>query len=239
VSSIELSGDRVEVGADLTVRAVVEDAETPVESLTFEWSADAGTFSGSGREVTWKAPVDADTPRDYELRLTVREPYGTAAAGGVRPEHRITASSPAVRVHDSPAELRRMSISFLEKFANSNLSADQCLTDFTDSCPGKGSERRDIEDNRLYYDIRSSSLQFDRLTIASDRRTARMVVECEFRSRIKRCPDGASGCVVGSTGRVRGDCNLTAVYEARRWWLCTSTFDGETVPGLVPFFRDR
>jgi hypothetical protein len=238
VSSIEVSVDRVEVGEDVTVRAVVQDAETPVESLIFEWSADGGTFSGSGREVTWKAPADGDTPRDYELRLTVREPYGTAA-GGVRPEHRVTASSPAVRVHDSPAELRRMSMSFLEKFADSNLSPDECLVDFADSCPGKGSERRDIEDNRRYYDIRSSSLEFDRLTIASDRRSARMVVECEFRSRIKRCPDDAPGCVVGSTGRVRGDCNLTAVYEGRRWWLCTSTFDGENVPGLVPFFRDR
>jgi hypothetical protein len=239
VSSIEVSVDRVEVGGDVTVRALVQDAETPVESLTYEWAADGGTFSGSGREVTWKAPADADTPRDVELRLTVREPYGTAAAGGVRPEHRITARSPAVRVHDSPAELRRMSMAFLEKFADSNLSADECLTDFADSCPGKGSERRDIEDNRRYYDIRSSSLDFDRLTIASSRLSARMVVRCEFRSRIKQCPDGVSGCVVGTTGRVRGDCNLTAVYEDRRWWLCSSTFNGQSVPGLVPFFRDR
>jgi hypothetical protein len=239
ISSIEMSAERVEVGENVTVRAVVQDQETPVESLIYEWSADGGTFTGQGREATWRAPQDAETPASYQLRLTVREPYGAASPGGVRPEHRVTATSPPVRVHDSPAELRRLSLTFLAKFADSNLSADECLTDFSDSCSGKQAERRDIEENRKYYDIRSSSLEFDRVNIADNRMSARMVVECEFRSRIIKCPDDAPGCVVGSTGTARGDCNLTAVYEQARWWLCTSTFQGSTTAGLARFFRDR
>lgn len=223
----------------MSVRAIVQDAETPVASLIYEWAADAGTFSGEGPSVTWRPPQDLETPADYQLRLTVREPYGAAGADGVRPEHRVTATSPPVRVHDSPAELRTLSLSFLEKFANSRLSAEECLVDFTDSCRGKQSEREDIEYNREHYEIRSSSLEFDRLTIEADGMSARMVVECEFRSRIRKCPEGAAGCVVGSTGRVRGDCLLTAVYEQGRWWLCSSNFHGENVPGIVPFFRPR
>jgi hypothetical protein len=221
---------------EVALRATVQDAETPVESLVYEWSADGGTFTGEGAAVTWRPPADAETPADFTIRLTVRERYGPPNA---QSEHVVTATSPPVRVHDSPTELREMSLRFLELFGDSDKSADECLVDFSDSCRGKESEREDIEDNREYYDIRSSSFDFDDLEIAEDRMSARMVVECEFRSRVRKCPPDQPACVVGSTEEVSGDCLLTAIYESQRWWLCDSSFDPDQAPVPLRFFGKR
>ena len=46
----------------ITVTATVTDAETPSDQLRYEWTADVGAFSGTGREVTWRAPAQATTP---------------------------------------------------------------------------------------------------------------------------------------------------------------------------------
>jgi hypothetical protein len=239
ISSIAIEPDRIEVNGEVSVQAHVQDAETPVENLIYEWEADGGTFSGEGASVTWRAPEDAETPADYALRLTIREVYGTPDAAGVRPEHRVTASSPAVRVHDSPRELREMALRFLHDFADSGVSADECVREFSDSCRGKESEREDIEENREHFRILSSSLDFDRVDIASDGMSAEMTVECEFRSRIRKCPDDEMGCVEGSIEEVEGDCDLTAIYEDRRWWLCDSSFRGSMMPIMRLFFGRR
>lgn len=232
ITSIEVSSTRVEVNEAVSVRAVVVDAETPVEALIYEWSADGGTFSGTGSTVTWRPPAGAMTPADFVLRLVVRELYGSGS------EHRVTGNSPSIRVHDSPTELRLLSLSFLEKFGDSSISPEACVVDFADSCKGKRAELEDIRYNREYFEIRSYSLEFDRVTIVPGASPpARMVVGCEFRSRIVKCPSNVPTCVVGVTERVRGDCLLTGVYEMQRWWLCDSNFDGERVPALLPFFR--
>ena len=42
------------------------DAETPVSDLTFEWTADAGTFTGTGSSVKWKAPAVFGSAGDGE-----------------------------------------------------------------------------------------------------------------------------------------------------------------------------
>ena len=235
ISGIEIEPARVELKQEVTVRATVQDAETPAGSLTYEWAADGGTFTGSGATVTWRPPADAVTPADYVLRLTVIERYGDSNSQ----ENRVTSNSPAVRVHDSPTELRDMSLAFLESFADSDVPADQCLVDFSDSCRGKESERRDIEENREYYRILSSSLDFDDVDISSDFLSAWVVVDCEFRSRVRKCPDNTPGCVVGAIERAKGECLLSAIYENRRWWLCDSSFDGVVTPGLRRFFGLR
>lgn len=238
VTAIEIEPARIELNEEVVVRAIVQDAETPPGSLLYEWSSDGGTFTGEGASVTWRPPADAATPADFALRLTVRERYGPPNA---QQEHRVTASSAPVRVHDSPTELREMSLKFLELFADSDKSPEECLVDFSDSCRGKESEREDIEDNRTYFDIRSASFEFDDLRILDDRLSARMAVECEFRSRQRACPSEDPGCVVGSTQEVKGFCLLTAVYENGRWWLCDSAFDPEEAPMPAPlrFFGKR
>src|SRR5262249_43516361 len=98
ISSIDVSSERTEVDTDVTVTAHVTDAETPVDQLKYEWQADAGTFSGQGASVHWRAPHDAETPKDYTLRLTVTETYGTATVNGPQPTNVVAGTSPAIRV---------------------------------------------------------------------------------------------------------------------------------------------
>ena len=224
IDSIATSAQRAEVEESVTVNATVRDAETPVDQLIFEWSADAGTFSGQGASVTWRAAADAATPANVVIRLTVREVYGTASAGGTRPEHRVTGSSNPIRLHNSRREIEELSMRFLHDFATSSVSPDACVRDFAETCSGKLDELRDIRDNRFYYDIVSSSLRFRNAGVSSNRTAGNASVDCAFVSRYKACPPNNPNCQIGSLESVSGTCLLTAVYDQSRWWLCQSNF---------------
>jgi hypothetical protein len=232
IESIAASVSRTEVDTDVTLTASVRDVETPTGQLRYEWSADVGTFTGQGTSVTWRAPKGMTTPTDVTIRLRVTETYGTTGAQ----QNVVNGSSPAIRVHDSQKELGALSLAFLGDFANSSVSPSTCVRDFTDSCPGKADEKRDVEHNREHFTIVGSSLELKSVQIASDAMRANMTVACRFTSRVDKCEAGSSGCTVGSVGTVAGDCALTAVYEQQRWWLCTSNFFGANVPNLRHFF---
>jgi hypothetical protein len=236
VESITLSSDRVEVDSEITLTANVKDQETPVDQLRFEWKAPAGTLSGDGASVKWRAPKDIKTPADYEISLTVTETYGTADSSGKRPQNVTTATSPSVRVHNSPKELGDMSLQFLTDFARSSVSTSTCLRDFTDSCKGKSEERDDIDSNRVHYEILNSSLTLRSVNIASSGVSANMTVACSFTSKTLVCDPGDKFCVVGDIGTARGDCTLTGKYENRRWWLCDSHFTGKLLDSMRWFF---
>ena len=235
IEAITVSSERVEVDDEITLTAVVKDEETPLDQLAFQWKAEAGTFSGEGASVKWRAPKDAQTPADYEIALTVTETYGTPDTSGVRPQNMSAAKSPVIRVHNSPKELGDISMRFLSNFADSTVPAATCLRDFSDSCRGKGEEKVDIDHNRAYYRILSSSLELKSVSVAPSRSNANVTVACSFTSRVESCsPSGPSvpACsTVGSTESVKGDCNMTAVYEQKRWWLCDSRFASN---GLLP-----
>jgi len=236
IESISASSDRVEVDAEITLTVVVKDQETPVEQLKFDWKADAGTFSGDGAVVKWRAPKDIKTPADFEIRLTVTETYGTPNSAGVRPQNVANGSLPGIRVHNSNKELEDLSIQFLTDFAHSNVPASTCVRDFSDSCRGKAEERGDIEANRTHFEIVNYSLTMKSVTPAASGLSANMVVACSFTSRIKACDPGDKACVVGDVGTARGDCILTGKYENRRWWLCDSHFAGRLASSLRNFF---
>ena len=235
IETIAVSSERAEVDDEITLTAVVKDEETPLDQLVFQWKADAGTFSGEGASVKWRAPKDAQAPADYEIALTVTETYGTPDTSGVRPQNVSAAKSPVIRVHNSPKELGDIAMRFLSNFADSTVATATCLRDFSDSCRGKGEEKVDIDHNRAYYRILSSSLELRSVSVAPSRSNANVTVACSFTSRVESCsPSGSNvpACsTVGSTETVRGDCNLTAVYEQKRWWLCDSRFASK---GLLP-----
>jgi hypothetical protein len=242
IESIIAEAERTEVNTDVGLTAVVKDAETPLDQLTYEWKADVGTFSGEGTTVKWRAPVDIRTPADYTITLTVTEMYGNPDALGVRPKNVSMATSPVIRVHNSPKELGDMSILFLSDFATSSTPTSTCLRNFSDSCPGKAEEKRDIDDNRTYLEILSSSLNLRSVTIGTSRTTAKMSVACAFTSRIVKCPPpgpDSSACVVNSVESVKGDCTLTGVYEQKRWWLCDSHFSGTATAAVRRLFGLR
>lgn len=238
IDAITIGVERAEVTDDVAVTATVRDAETAITDLQFAWSADAGTFSGTGASVKWRPPTDRATPADYTMRLTVTETYGVADSSGVRPKNVVSATSASsVRVHNSPKEIGDMSVGFLRDFATSAIPADLAVRDFSDTCRGKADERSQIADNRVNYQILASSLNLVNASIANSRITGNSKVACGFTSLIKACQPGRVDCTVGSTERVAGDCVMTAVYEQRRWWLCDSHFEnGVRLPAAARAF---
>jgi hypothetical protein len=236
IEGVTVDAARAEVDTDVTLTAVVKDEDTPLDQLTFQWKADAGTFGGEGASVKWRAPK-GQTPADYEIALTVTETYGTPDASGVRPQNVSAAKSPVIRVHNSPKELGDMSLQFLSDFANSSIPASVCVRDFTDSCKGKADERADIEWNRAHLDILSSSLALRAVSVNASGITANITVSCTFTSKIRVCDPGDKLCVVGEVGTARGDCLLTGKYEQKRWWLCDSHFLGRLTGSMRLFFR--
>jgi hypothetical protein len=225
IKSLTASDARAEVDIPITLTAVVEDAETTVANLTFAWTADTGTFSGTGPTVTWTAGQNAVTPADVVLTLTVTERY---TSGTTQAENKVS-STTTVRLNNSPKELREMSLRFLGDFANSKMSPDQCVAEFTDSCRGKKDELEDIADNRHDFEIIGSTLRHTSLAVAPSRTTATVHTFCSFTSRVitdspreEDCRNGR--CPKGSVGSVQGDCWTTNVYEKGRWWICESHF---------------
>ena len=233
IKSIALSETRAEAGVPITLTATVEDAETAVANLTFTWTADTGTFSGSGAVVTWVAGDDAKTPADVVFNLTVTERY---TSGGAQAEHRTTGMQ-TVRLNNSPRELRELSIRFLTDFANSRISPDQCVAEFSDSCNGKKDERADVDDNRHDYEMIGSTIRHTGLSIAPNRMTAVVNTFCSFTVKVIAAQPREEGCQqgqcpLGSIGTSTGNCRTNNVYEKGRWWLCDSFFDA--IPSLAP-----
>jgi len=218
IKSITVAQSRVEVEQDVDVTAEVENTETNPDQLTYEWSATAGTFTGSGRTVRWRLPKGTtQTPLDVTITLTVIERYTEVVNSVVvTRENRVTSAASPFRAHDSDAELRRISIEFLVYlFGNSAISPSACLVDFSDSCRGKQDELRDIEHNRNTFVILSAQATVASVSISADRMSADVIAPCVFRDR---------EIANGHEGTSSGDCFLTAVYERNRWWLCSSSF---------------
>ncbi|HEX7780397.1 MAG TPA: hypothetical protein VF424_14215, partial [Vicinamibacterales bacterium] len=232
IRSIGVALSRVEVEQDVEVTAEVDDAETNPDQLTYEWTATAGTITGSGRTVRWRLAKGAtQTPVDVTVSLAVVERYTeTVNSLIITREHRVTQSAAPFRAHDSDAELRKISIEFLVYlFGNSNVSPSACLVDFSDSCRGKQDELQDNENNRRTFQILSAQATVASVAISADRLSADVIAPCVFRDR---------EIATGHEATSSGDCYLTAVYERSRWWLCSSSFlNGSRQISMFDFFR--
>ncbi len=237
IDSITPSSSRVEIGSRVTLTAVVSDAETPASALTYKWTADNGTFGGSGATVTWQPGADAATPADYALTLTVTENY--TSGGQVRTN--TATKSVSVHVNNSPKELADLSMRFLTNFANSSVSPEICVSEFSGSCSGKSSELSDIADNRHDFLILNSTLRPTSVDIAASRNSAIVHTFCAFTSRVITMDPQSGGCLskpgscpYNSVQNVKGDCYTTNVYEAGQWRLCESHFAAQ--PGTSSAF---
>lgn len=227
ITSITPSSAHVEVGTPVTLTAVVSDAETPVSALTFKWTSDSGTFTGTGSTVTWQAPANAATPADYSLTLTITETYTSAG------ESKTNTASKTISVHvnNSPKELADLSMRFLTNFANSTVSAATCVSEFSASCSGKSDELKDITDNRHDFLVLDSTLRPTSVEIGSSQTSATVHTFCSFTSRVITPTPQSGGCLAvpgtckfNTVQTVKGDCYTTNVYETGQWRLCTSHF---------------
>lgn len=216
----------------VTVSAKVHDDETPVDQLQFEWTASAGTFSGTGANVTWQAPASAATPIDVTITLKLTEKYGPLAAF----QHDVS-STAKVSLHDSVKEVGDMARQFLVDFSDSSIrDIDLIMRNFSRSkCPDPrevDSERNDVTNNRANFKIVSSRIGAATVDV-------RFGGTCPFRGK-----QGDACAVVpsfwdsidlrdSSRGAVDGNDIVAAVYAAQdaRWWLCASDYDGHNAFG--------
>ena len=209
----------------VNVSATVADAETPVPQLTLAWTADAGTFTGSGAAVTWKAPQTFQTPGTVTLTLTVTERYETTDAAGlpVTRENQTRATS-AVSLHDSVKEINDLAVEFLVDFSK-QLDPAFVVRNFTPTCGGTADELSDVAKNNRDNLITS-------YTIGTPETTVGFTGRCPFRNVFG---DGCAQVPVdwrstnratGQPGRATGIDQVTAVLENDRWRLCASDFNG-------------
>jgi hypothetical protein len=231
ITSMAIANTRVDADAEVSVSAVVEDAETPIEQLTYQWSAAPanGEFIGQGRQVRWRAPRQQKTPDLYTLTLLVTEKY---TAAGQPAEHKASKTI-EVRYNDSPAEVMRISKRFLtELFANFSVSPQEAVQDFADSCPDKANELSDIANNRKNFQILSGTYE----NVVIDFNPAKTSADVNGVCTFVDIPQLPSDPNFNRRQTVTGICSLTAIYENWRWFLCSSRFRGTgTTPNQLRY----
>ena len=224
----------------VTVTAMVSDAETPVSQLSFNWSADAGTVSGSGPVVSWTAPHAAPTPTTTTIALTIIERYQVPDEQGlpVMRENQVQGSS-ALRLHDSVKESGDLVADFLTAFSQ-QLDVAYVMRNFTATCPGTAAEWGDVQRDNAGFVMNSYAIGAPAVRLP-------FTGTCVFHDRI---PAG-DACVVvpvewhstnkatGVAGVSKGVDQVTAVLEDNRWRLCASdfVFDPATTTSLLRIER--
>jgi hypothetical protein len=221
ISALTANSPRVEANGDVTVAAVVQDAETPIDQLSYQWSAAPvnGEFFGAGREVRWRAPRLQRTPDLYTLSLLVTEKY---TSGGQAAENRVSKS---VQVHynDSQSEIMRISMRFLtELFPDFSVSPQAAVQDFTDSCSEKFNELSDVTNNRINFHILSGTYTNVSINVNAAKTFADVGGLCTFVD----IPTDPKNPNYGRRESVSGVCTLTVLYENWKWFLCSSHFRG-------------
>ena len=221
IASIALSSPRVEADQTVVATAFVSDAETPLDQLTYQWSATPvnGTYTGSGPIATWRAPRQQTTPDLYTLKLLITEKYTSAG----QPQENSVSSTVQVHYNDSPREITTISMRFLtELFPTYTVSASQAVQDFSDNCSEKAAEFNDVSNNRVNFQILSGTYTNVAVNVNAARTFADVSGTCVF----KDVPKDPKNPNFGKTETVTGICRLTAIYENWKWWLCSSHFEG-------------
>lgn len=225
VHSIAVPTARVEAGETVTITAVVEDAETPLDRLTYKWNASAGTITGTGATATWVMPAGITKGVDVLVELTVIDTHDELVGGQVvARDFVVVGRSPVFRVHDSAAEQKELARRFLiDLFGDSMVPPLDCLADFSDigRCrAGKQAELDDIEEHRR------------KLVVLNKRIIGQTVQSTGPDSGIVRS-DAEFIDERTDTGWIGTTCGVfvtTTIYDAGRWWLCESTLDRDVRP---------
>ncbi len=223
-----------DLGEILNVTVTVQDPDTPADLLRFEWTSDAGTFTGSGAAVQWRAPATATTPGQVTLTVAVTD--GAS---------RVTGTA-TVRLHDSVKEVGDLSRLFLLEFSDSNASASYVMRNFSTGprcLAERDEEKAQVEDNRTYYRILSSSIGGASVNFQFAGRPcsytpvngdACAAVPSTWTSLCLKTPPNKE-CTAGEIGTVSGVDYVTAVYEESQWKLCASHYQ-PTGNKAQPFF---
>jgi hypothetical protein len=216
VGALTASAPRVEAGESVQVSATVDNGGFPADQVKLAWTASPnnGRFSGTGSQVSWQAPgAPADTPDTYTLSLTATARYKDAG----QPKEYVAAVSVPVHYNDSNREITNISLQFLTDFTTFSVSPAQCVRNFSDVCPGKADELKDITTNRAEFHILGGDFFVQSITYNPSRTFANIVAPCTFDDIPNK---------TGIREKVQGICLLTATYQNWAWWLCDSHFKG-------------
>jgi hypothetical protein len=153
------------------------------------------------------------------MRLMRRSALTAMILVAVACEHPTAPTPPVTRVRKDPVEvLSEMAVRFLvDYFGNSAIGPDECVVDFWAGCAGKAAEHDDIATNRRLLTIQSAQAHVEAVHVFEDTAEADVEAACTFHDTLKS---------TGKSGTTSGECTLTGVYRADRWWLCDSDFDG-------------
>lgn len=232
-----------DLGEELVVTATVVDNETPIGKLVFDWTADSGTFTGTGASVRWKAPTGIVTPALVRVTVRVTETLEGALGDDAPAATQSVTASTTVRVHDSMTEVGVLAVRFLVEFSQQKLAPDNIIRDFwsADVCKaGRAAELQDVTDNQANYRVvsynigapASWTIAFGGVCPLNESGDGCIAVPCAWQDvRLRDNEAGSSS----------GTCRLSAAYRQSRWWLCSSRFEGSSthtpLPGAVPFIR--
>jgi hypothetical protein len=220
VRSIAVPSSRVEAGADVAITAVVEDAETPLAQLAYQWTANAGTITGIGATAMWQIPKGLKAGVDVVITLTVTDTYD-AVVNNVVVKQQFVVSRPSVafRVHDSEAEVKELARKFLvDLFGNTSVPPEACMVDFADVCASLG-EGRTKELGQIV-----------------GHRESTVLISAQVMNQIGQLlgPDfGTVHSAMLYTGykptdptitSLCADFEITVVYVGNRWWICESYY---------------
>ncbi len=214
-----------DLNEDVAISASVTDTETPISQLTFVWTSDLGTFTGTGPSVRWRAPATPTTPRTVTITLRVTETVG--GTGGTQ----STTDTATLSLHDSSREIGDMSRQFLLDFSDSKLAASYVVRDFWDGCSGKADELSDVTTNRKDFVILSFTIG-PANPVSVGFKAGCVVPKYGARSgdgcAVVQCEWHDKELSTGLLGTSKGPDYLTAVYRNSRWWLCNSDWPSGT-----------
>lgn len=217
-----------DVGETVPIVAKVHDDDTPAAQLEYQWSATAGTFSGSGASVNWIAPAGASTPVDVTITLKVVDHYGFPSQP---PAFTQTVSgSTALSLHDSVNEVGTMARQFLLDFSDSSVPVDQVMRNFDLTCGPAQDERDQVAFNRTAFHIEKSTIGPATVTVPFGN------AFCPIPGRVQR-GDACSAVPSHWESTILSNRHLqiadgidyvSAYYHAdvKAWKLCDSQFPG-------------
>jgi hypothetical protein len=239
ISLIRTVGPRVnqpasfaDIGDSVAVIATVTDATTPINQLTYAWTASTGTITGATSSATWVAPSTlATSPTTVTIQLTATETFTENSI-----THRqSTSSTVAVFLHDSNKELLDMSVDFLQLFSQ-QAPYEAVLHNFVQSCYGAhgyADEKGDIEHNQATF-TQLPTWVLTRLPPV----TLNFGGSCSLPTREPVLGDACARVHAhwdvqpkagGPVEHANGVDQLTAMLENNQWRLCDSSFVDDSV----------